>query len=548
MGRYKGKRLKQNTGIFGSAAVARRDEEPNAAATAVDTLPAQSAAVPRSEEEPSAAEPAAYTLPAQPAAIPRLEEEPSTAEPAAVPRHDEGPNAAEAAVDAPSTQSAAVPRLEAEPNAAETAADTPSAQSAAVPRLEEDPNAAEPAVDAPSAQPAAVPWLDEDPNATESAAGVSARIADFVLRLKKHRRFLIGLAIYAAVLLAVSGVLQIRLWQFLKGSQAEMDREAAELAAQQAYEKALYRAPQMAFETWLSGRTADFWTDLWYDKASSGLDARESVRKYMAEHFAPDAMEACKAVGFTDEAPVYVLKSGEDSLARITMTGSELNWRVAEVELLIEGTHSVSITVADSCHVYCNGNEMGEEYAQAAESRFSYGPLEKRLKEAVTWVNYSTEGLLLEPVLTVEPPEGYGAIQTADGDYLLGLAGDTSAYTNRAVGFVKAYLYYYMSGQRSTRTNMNNVLSYLTAGTQAYRDISDTYSGVYWSVSYSNIDTSNTAAGDVLVWADNCFSVDVIYNADCTWEGEHVDYADATMRVYFLQAGQGYIISNFESI
>ena len=131
---------------------------------------------------------------------------------------------------------------------------------------------------------------------------------------------------------------------------------------------------------------------------------------------------------------------------------------------------------------------------------------------------------------------------------MLGVGGDASADTDKAVEFVRAYLYYYMSGQRSTRANMNNVLSYLTAGTQAYQDISDTYSGVYWSVSYSNIDTSNTAAGDVLVWADNCFSVDVIYNADCTWEGEHVDYADATMRVYFLQAGQGYIISNFESI
>ena len=487
MGRYKGKRLKRNAGIFRS--------------------PAQPAAVFPREEEPEVGI-ATDTLPAQPAAMPRPEEEPEVG----------------------------------------IAADTLSAQPAAMSRPEEEPEAAGTAVGTLSAQPAAVPQHDEGPNAAEPAAGVSARIADFVLRLKKNRRFLIGLAIYAAILLAVSGFLQIRLWQFLKDSQAEMDRQTAEQEAQLAYEKALYRAPQLAFETWWSGFTADDWTDLWYAAAPNGLDARESVREYMAERFAPDAIEARKAAGFTEETPVYVLKSGEDSLARVTLSGSGLDWSVAQVELLIEGVHSVSVTAADSCRVFCNGKEMGGEFAQAAGSCFHYAPLEGRLEGAVTWVNYSAEGLLLEPELTVEPPEGYAALRTADGDYLLGLAGDTGAYTDRAVSFVRAYLYYYMSGQHSTRANMNNVLSYLTAGTQAYQEIRDTYSGVYWSIGYSSIDTSKTAAGDVLVWADNCFSVDVSYNADCQWEGAHVDYADAVMRVYFLRTDTGYMISNFETL
>ena len=367
-------------------------------------------------------------------------------------------------------------------------------------------------------------------------------------RPKKSRWFWIALALYAVILLAVSAYLQRSLWRFLENSQAEMDRQAAEQAAQaaqQAYEKAVRRAPQLAFEDWRSGLTAAYWTDLWYAKAPSDLDEREAVQEFMAERFAPDAIAAYKAAGYTDETPVYVLKNGEDSLARVTLAGSELDWSVSQVELLIEGSWSASVTAPDRCHVYCNGRKLGGEYTEPAGSRFRYEPLEDRLEGAVTWVSYRVEGLLLEPELTVEPPEGCRLIRTEEGDYLLGLA-DAGAYTDTAVEFVRAYLYYYMSGWDKTQENLDSVLSYLTPGTQAYHDLSVTYDGMVWSTSFQSIDTSKTAAGDVFVWADNCFSVDVAYDADCKWAGKHMDYADATMRIYFLKTAKGYKIGNFE--
>lgn len=405
---------------------------------------------------------------------------------------------------------------------------------------EEEPDAAQAAADAAAPPPAAVLPHEEEANAAQAAADNAAP------RTKKSRWFWIALAIYAAILLAVSGYLQSSLWRFLENSQAEMDRQAAERDAQLAYEKALYQAPQLAFEAWRSGLTADYWTDLWYAKASSDLDARVRVQEFMAERFAPGAIEAYKAAGYTDEAPVYVLKNGEDSLARVTLAGSELNWSVSEVELLLEGACSASVTVADRCQVYCNGKELGGEYGEAAGSHFHYEPLEDQLEGAVTWVSYSVEGLLLEPELTVEPPEGCCLIRTEEGDYLLGLADGADVYTDTAVEFVRDYLYYFMSGRRNTWSNMSRILSYLTPGTQAYQDISDTYRGVIFNNAYSNIDTSKTAAGDVFVWADNCFSVDVAYNANCTWAGSPMNYADGTMRIYFLQTTEGYTIRSFE--
>ena len=585
MGKYKGKRLQQSRGIIRSnvkriAALPPGEETGKAQAAGYVPTPQLDAVLPPDEEavkvqaardvpapQPDAVLPpdeeavkvqaaGDVSVPQPDAVLPPDEEtgkvqaagDVSALQPDAVLPPDEETGTAQAAGDVPVPQPDVVLPPDEETGKAQAAGDVPVLRPDAVLLPDEETGKAQAAGDVPVPQPDAVLPPDEETGTAQAAGDVPVHPDVTASRQKKNKWFLIGLAFYGALLLAVSGFLQISLWRFLKNAQAEMDRLAAEQAAQQAHEKALRQAPQLAFEDWQSGLNADYWTDLWYAKAPGSLDARESVRGFMAERFSPDAVEAYKAAGYSSETPVYVLKNGEDSLARVTLAGSELNWSVSEVELLLEGTYSVSVTVADGCRVYCNGREMGEEYAGSTESRFRYELLEDRLEGAVTWVRYSAEGLLLEPELTVEPPEGYCTIQAEEGEYLLGLAGDAGAFTDRAVAFVKSYLYYYMSGGYNTYNNMYSVLSHLTYGTRAYQDIVETYDGVVWTIAYSGIDTSKTTAGDVLVWADNCFSVDVAYDADCQLAGVYVDYADAVMRVYFLQTGAGYIISNFETL
>lgn len=361
------------------------------------------------------------------------------------------------------------------------------------------------------------------------------------LRRKKKAQFRRGLIIYLAVLAVLFTGILAALWVYLANFQKQLD-------AEQAYETAVYRAPQLAFEAWYSQRTADDWTDLWYAQAPHSLDRRDQVYAYMAERFDPEGIEAYKAAEFTDKTPVYVLKRGDETLSRVTLSGSELDWSVSQVELLIKGSHSAAVWAADGCRVFCNGMELGGEYRQEDTDGLHDMPLADRLVNPVSLVCYTVDGLLLEPELTVEAPEGYGLTRMADGRYLPCLEGDTSAYTDKAVQFVRAYLNYYMSGLRDTWNNMYKALAYLTPGTQAYQDLSDTYRGVVWNTAYSDIDTSKTTAGDVAMWAENCYSVDVTYNADCTLNGVAVDYADATMRVYFLQTANGFIISNFEIV
>ena len=105
-----------------------------------------------------------------------------------------------------------------------------------------------------------------------------------------------------------------------------------------------------------------------------------------------------------------------------------------------------------------------------------------------------------------------------------------------------------MNGYNGTWGNLYAALAYLTPGTQAYTDLQDTYNGVVWNTAYGNIDVSNTTASGVVIWADNCYSVDVTYDANCTHNGQAIDYADATMRIYFLQTDAGFVISNYETL
>ena len=358
---------------------------------------------------------------------------------------------------------------------------------------------------------------------------------------KKKGGFRKGLLTYVLVLAVIFLASLIVLWIALARFQKNKDAEKAAEAVRQ--------APQRAFEAWLTSCTADDWTDLWYEKRPENIDGRDRVRAYMEERFGSDSVQAFRSLDYTDDAPAYVLKDGDEALARITLAGSDVNWAVSNVELELEGTKSASVEVAVGSKVFCNGTELGSEYAGETQSSFSYEPLRDQLVNPVSWTTYTVDGLLIEPELTVEPPEGCSVTKTAEGDFLLCLdSADAETYTTRAVSFVKAYLNYYMNGYNGTWGNLYAALAYLTPGTQAYTDLQDTYNGVVWNTAYGNIDISDTTASGVVIWADNCYSVDVTYDANCTHNGQAIDYADATMRIYFLQTDAGFVISNYETL
>ena len=166
-------------------------------------------------------------------------------------------------------------------------------------------------------------------------------------RRKKKNRFRTGLVVYMLVLLVlIIGTLALE-WVVLDRSQQRYDAEAAENARIEAenaeriaHEKAVYQAPQKTFEAWLAGTNADYWTSLWYQNANENLDGRDRVQAYIADKFAN--AQAFKSLDYTAQTPVYVLKNGDETLARITLFGSDVNWTVSDVALQLKGDKSAS--------------------------------------------------------------------------------------------------------------------------------------------------------------------------------------------------------------
>ena len=431
-----------------------------------------------------------------------------------------------------------------EPAGGETAAAPPQVPETTVVKEEPVPEKAAPKAE----KPAESRKKSSGKKKTQSAAAKARREA-----ARSKRRFRRGLTAYVLIVLALIIGTLVYEWFALEKSQAKLDAEAAEEAArkaaiaeQQAHEKAVYRAPQLTFEAWKENADASYWADLWFAENDSPFDSRETVVDYMTQRF--QAAEAFRAMDYTAENPVYVLKDGTDTLARISLTGSELNWNVSDVELLIKGTESASVRVASGSTVSCNGIELGSEYIVSSDSYFKYEPLRETLVNPVSWDTYEVSGLLLKPELDVVPPAGGIITETAEGDFLLCLdkeAGKT--YQDKAVAFIKAYLFYYLSGSNNLWGNLYNVRVLLVPGTNAYNKMGETSDGVYWNSPHYNIDTSNVTAGDAVIWADNCYSVDVAYVATGVQNGQD-DTISASMRIYFQQINGTFIISDFETL
>lgn len=364
---------------------------------------------------------------------------------------------------------------------------------------------------------------------------------------KPRNRFKIGLFIYLLILALLLAGANFILWNFLEGYQARQDAEAleaAQLAEQKAHEKAVYQAPQRAFEAFMAGADAEYWTGEWFTAHPDTLDVREKVLAEFERLFCGEGTVCYKQADFNPAAPVYVVKNGEQELATVSLQGSELNWSVKDVRVELEGKESASIEVIDGSSVYCNGVKLDPALAGESKTYFDNAELQEALKNPVSWTTYKVEGLLFAPELTAEAPADKTLVTAEDGTMHYVLSADAaSPYQKQSEEMVKTLLRYYMLGNNNTNANMGAVLALLPYDSPAYKLVAQSYDGVIWDSSYPNA-TYEATAGDVIIWADNCMSVDVQYHAEGTSNGV-TNLAEGVYRIYFFDNGSGYGIYSF---
>ncbi|MCQ2405626.1 MAG: hypothetical protein MJ067_00210 [Oscillospiraceae bacterium] len=372
---------------------------------------------------------------------------------------------------------------------------------------------------------------------------------------KKKSRFWVGILIYVLIFIAVVAcalaviTIKLRNYQIKVNAEAEAEYARKVQAAKDKDEaERISRAPQIAFETFYEDTDVNYWMELWLSEHPDRLESEEVLLAYFTEKFGE--LTPLRASDYTLDSPAYVIKNGDETRARVEIEGSGKDRRVSSVEMFTEGELSGKVTVPEGCEVKLFGKTLSEEYITERVPMTIGGNMGPVIESTPCSVSYEVSGLLVEPEFDVSIPNGY-EMRAPEGEmsYLVAL-GNYDSYKTSSVKFVKALLFYFMMGAMDTDKNLGNVTAYLAPGGPGWTSVRETYIGVVWNTTHLNIDTSDTVAGDVIVWSDNCFSIDVAYNAYATLNGQHVNYASATARVYFYDSGNGngYVMYDFETL
>ncbi len=176
-----------------------------------------------------------------------------------------------------------------------------------------------------------------------------------------------------------------------------------------------------------------------------------------------------------------------------------------------------SLSVPAGAKATVNGIALGEDYiSQKGEVYGEVEEYKQLLVSPKTVTVYSLNALMYTPEITVCGEDGtlYKVHKVSDTEFVCypeGNADISESFDPIAKDFAVAMAKYTMEGSEFINGNMTQVLGFIKKGSQAYKLIKDSYSGMMWqmthSLKYNDIHTEN-----YVVYADNAFSCEIHYN------------------------------------
>lgn len=364
---------------------------------------------------------------------------------------------------------------------------------------------------------------------------------DIRVRKKRKKRkkkklfkkvFFIYLGILTAICLIVIGVL----WRFLANYQKKLD--IAEEEKQHAI--AVERAPQLKYDEYISGLTCDDWASIWCNNFAVGGEDHEAVMTVVSENFTGD-YESFKADEYTREAPVYLLTKGGKDLAKVYLEGSELDWNIANTEILFGDEYSIEAQALDGCDLYCNGQLISEDYIVDTVSYYAPKYYGDKLNNQVKWNVYSIPGQVGESNITYENNTELDYIIDTDNlPYYVISGDDAKEFEDRAEELVRAVVRLYMMARVDNEAHAQAVIRCLAPDSEAVNFIQLAKTGVRDRHAVTDY-KATIEVKDTIKWADNCYSVDVYHQAAGS-STSVVNIDDGTYRVFFHDMGDGFKI------
>ena len=231
---------------------------------------------------------------------------------------------------------------------------------------------------------------------------------------------------------------------------------------------------------------------------------------------------------------VVTAKAGEKELS--TISEADENY-VFEADTL-----SCTVHVPEGATLYANGNHINSaESTEIAVWRSDFDGAANAPKACV----YNFFGINAIPVFTAKIDENELEM-IVDGEKTVFLMPSSEelkeTYTENAINFMNAYLYYTTQGYSNTRGNLNAVKALVASPSPLYTNLEQSYIGYYYiapqqmTVEYMEVD-------NFIPYGDNAFTCELSYRiALKNWVGETVD--ENTMRIAFVKRGAGFLPVN----
>ena len=319
------------------------------------------------------------------------------------------------------------------------------------------------------------------------------------------------------------------------------------------------RAPQLTFDKYIEGVSAQSLAQLWLDSHPGTLETEETVTSYYEEILSSQdvPVEYFKDSSYTEEVPVFKASSGDTDIYKVTLSGRGLNWEVSEITLFAEGTGSDDLIVPEGFSVKCNGRVLDEKNISKSgivcfpydseREKFEYDDV---MTGEIFLVEYHLENLLTEPEIVIQDREGNEVERNEESYYPIYPDDDTIEYVRDwSLGFLTSYLNYYIYGKAGIDEHLAAAQSYTFPGSPAWDALVNAYEdSVSWAYGHSNLRNEIITVHKPVMWADNLCSIDITYHAYAWRNGEELDYSrqDERIRMILADYGYGYKIYAFD--
>lgn len=331
--------------------------------------------------------------------------------------------------------------------------------------------------------------------------------------------------------------------------------------------------PQYTIDGYVASLNSGFYTDMVRQHVDQIPVSTYETADSIAESLDIDNIDAgtytwSKNVAeFTDEKPVYYIRSGNAAIATVELKRiggtKEFDFPIWQtcpakslIEVATEPQYSLEVIVPDGASVMINGIAMPFEELKPGDKGLVLDDVTKMYVQQPQSFTASVDGLyaapkvqaydslgnILKPVRVPDSTESKQVFRFEPKEE----AAPDAALVGRVEAMMRAYIDYMANKDEALWQNLGVLDNYLVPNGSAYKKLHSITQDINWNNPYTNRIDRALDVSNVRMYSENVCTVEVHYDYQLTKNVVN-DYV-GDMRWTFVKTGAGWSASEFEII